>query len=55
MDPSHVLAKYDLKPEVDYAWFDAEMFDEGESYLELFNWLVAITKGKLNPQNLTCR
>lgn len=36
----------------DYAWFDCESFEEGESYFELFKTLCRISKGKLNPSNV---
>jgi hypothetical protein len=55
MDPLSILVKYGLNPPEDYAWFDAENFDEGKDYLELFNWLVAITKGTFQPQILRFR
>ena len=51
MDPLDILAKYGLHPPEDYAWFDRETFDEGKDYMDLFNWLVAITRGELRPRN----
>jgi hypothetical protein len=50
--PLDILSKYGLNPPEDYAWFDCENFDEGEAYLSLFNWLIAITRGEFDPQNV---
>lgn len=56
MHINQILEKYSFDPdENNLIWFDCESFSEAESYESTFRDLIAISKGKFDPQDMHWR